>query len=69
MSEQLDFFDNAFDHEKARKEGVILPRKGVFVGEIFSSKCGRGLVVFVTGKEFFLPGVGRCERSLRSSRS
>ena len=35
MSKQLDFFDNAFDHEKARKEGVILPRKGMFVGVVF----------------------------------
>ena len=29
MSEKLKFFQSAFDHSKARKEGVIIPYKGV----------------------------------------
>ncbi|XP_070208763.1 DNA mismatch repair protein Msh6-like isoform X2 [Littorina saxatilis] len=29
ISEDLQFFDNAFNHEKARKDGVIMPSKGV----------------------------------------
>ncbi|XP_012941985.1 DNA mismatch repair protein Msh6 [Aplysia californica] len=29
ISEDLDFFDNAFDHKKAKKDGVIDPSKGV----------------------------------------
>ncbi|XP_065063209.1 DNA mismatch repair protein Msh6-like [Rhopilema esculentum] len=29
LSEFLDFFKNAFDHNKAKKDGVILPKKGV----------------------------------------
>ncbi|XP_074656040.1 DNA mismatch repair protein Msh6-like isoform X2 [Tubulanus polymorphus] len=29
VQESLDFFDKSFDHEKARKEGVIIPAKGV----------------------------------------
>lgn len=29
LKKELDFFDNAFDHAKAKKDGVILPNKGV----------------------------------------
>lgn len=29
MSELLQFFDNAFDHNSARKEGKIIPSEGV----------------------------------------
>ncbi|XP_048728354.2 DNA mismatch repair protein Msh6-like isoform X2 [Ostrea edulis] len=29
LKEELQFFDNAFDHSKAKKDGVILPNKGV----------------------------------------
>ncbi|PVD32426.1 hypothetical protein C0Q70_07860 [Pomacea canaliculata] len=29
ITEDLAFFDNAFDHAKARKDGVIIPSKGV----------------------------------------
>ncbi|KAK7479072.1 hypothetical protein BaRGS_00029664 [Batillaria attramentaria] len=29
ITEDLDHFDNAFNHEKARKDGVIVPSKGV----------------------------------------
>ena len=29
MSEEINFFENAFDHAKARKDGVIIPKKGV----------------------------------------
>ena len=29
MKESIDFFNKAFNHEKARKEGVIIPKKGV----------------------------------------
>lgn len=29
MLEQLDYFANAFDHEEAKKEGVIAPGKGI----------------------------------------
>lgn len=29
MSEALDYFDNAFDHKLAKKEGNIIPNPGV----------------------------------------
>ena len=29
LSEKIAFFEKAFDHEKARKEGIIIPQKGV----------------------------------------
>ncbi|WAR00452.1 MSH6-like protein [Mya arenaria] len=29
IKEQLEFFDNSFDHNKAKKDGVIVPSKGV----------------------------------------
>ncbi|XP_076349800.1 LOW QUALITY PROTEIN: DNA mismatch repair protein Msh6-like [Tachypleus tridentatus] len=29
LKDTLDFFDNAFDHEKAKKDGKIIPSKGV----------------------------------------
>lgn len=29
LSEQISYFQNAFDHERARKEGSIIPNDGV----------------------------------------
>ena len=29
MTEKLNFFDGAFDHERAKSEGKIIPSKGV----------------------------------------
>ena len=29
LTEQLEFFSNAFDHVKARREGTIIPAKGI----------------------------------------
>ena len=29
MSDILQFFNEAFDHKKARKDGIILPHKGI----------------------------------------
>ncbi|XP_061180194.1 DNA mismatch repair protein Msh6-like isoform X2 [Saccostrea echinata] len=29
LKKEMEFFDNAFDHAKAKKDGVILPNKGV----------------------------------------